>query len=212
MEDATSEGRTVLFVSHNISAIQKLCSSCLLLDQGMLKKYGITSDVLTAYQEQISLNSTEKVVSTAKISLPLRSITYIKLNNSENRVLNIGEGERNLSIEIEGEIEVDSTIVLEVIFRDNNGQVVAVFLPGHIYEEIKKTPRGRFILKETIELPENINQGSFIVDIAITRPGVAYYMQAMECAKINTKGAATLNGVVFEYSKSGLVALKRFDR
>ncbi|MFZ3148265.1 MAG: ABC transporter ATP-binding protein [Methanothrix sp.] len=39
MGSIAKEGRTVLFVSHNINAIEQLCNSCLLLDQGHLKEY-----------------------------------------------------------------------------------------------------------------------------------------------------------------------------
>ena len=36
MGTVAQEGRTVLFVSHNMNAVEQLCGSCLLLDQGVL--------------------------------------------------------------------------------------------------------------------------------------------------------------------------------
>lgn len=39
MEDVGKEGRTVIFVSHNMGAIEQLCSSILLLDRGQLKAH-----------------------------------------------------------------------------------------------------------------------------------------------------------------------------
>jgi len=36
MSDVGKEGRTVLFVSHNMNAIEKLCTSCIVLDKGRL--------------------------------------------------------------------------------------------------------------------------------------------------------------------------------
>lgn len=39
MSSIAKEGRTVLFVSHNINAIEQLCNSCILLDLGRLKEY-----------------------------------------------------------------------------------------------------------------------------------------------------------------------------
>lgn len=43
------EGRTVLFVSHDLSAVKKLCSSCVLLDQGRMSIRGSVSDCLNEY-------------------------------------------------------------------------------------------------------------------------------------------------------------------
>ena len=43
------EGRTVLFVSHNMGAINSLCSSCLLLKNGNLIKQAAVSDVISSY-------------------------------------------------------------------------------------------------------------------------------------------------------------------
>ncbi|MHB8121811.1 MAG: ABC transporter ATP-binding protein [Desulfuromonadaceae bacterium] len=42
MEDVSAkEGRTVLFVSHNMNAIEQLCSKILLMEEGRSKKYGV---------------------------------------------------------------------------------------------------------------------------------------------------------------------------
>src|SRR5436305_6650187 len=49
MEEVTQEGRTVLFVSHNMPAVQNLCTRCILLERGRLKMDGETREVLEAY-------------------------------------------------------------------------------------------------------------------------------------------------------------------
>ncbi|MDZ8068394.1 MAG: ABC transporter ATP-binding protein [Nostoc sp. DedQUE08] len=48
-EVSNDQARTVLFVSHNIEAIQRLCSKCLLLNKGQLINYGNTNSVITQY-------------------------------------------------------------------------------------------------------------------------------------------------------------------
>src|SRR4051812_819364 len=40
MESVGRSGRTVLFVSHNLGAIERLCKSCLYLDRGKVKAHG----------------------------------------------------------------------------------------------------------------------------------------------------------------------------
>ena len=50
MEDVSArQGRTVLFVSHQMPVIQNLCPRCLLLREGRLLQEGKTADVVNAY-------------------------------------------------------------------------------------------------------------------------------------------------------------------
>ncbi|HWZ84719.1 MAG TPA: ABC transporter ATP-binding protein, partial [Thermoanaerobaculia bacterium] len=49
MGDVAREGRTVLFVSHNMPAVQALCSRAILLRQGTVAIDGSTGDVLREY-------------------------------------------------------------------------------------------------------------------------------------------------------------------
>src|SRR5262247_237755 len=49
MENITKEGRTVLFVSHNIVAIKSLCSRALLLDGGHMVCHGSVDEVVDSY-------------------------------------------------------------------------------------------------------------------------------------------------------------------
>lgn len=46
---AEGQGRTVLVVSHNMSAVQRLCDRSLLLDRGQLVAYGRTDEVVARY-------------------------------------------------------------------------------------------------------------------------------------------------------------------
>jgi len=49
MEDVAQHGRTILFVSHNLQAVQRLCARSLLLESGELIKEGETRAVLESY-------------------------------------------------------------------------------------------------------------------------------------------------------------------
>ena len=48
-EVSREEGRTVLFVSHNLSSVRQLCSRALLLEQGRVRFDGTPSEAITAY-------------------------------------------------------------------------------------------------------------------------------------------------------------------
>lgn len=51
MGEIAGEGRTVLFVSHNMAAILGLCPTCIYLERGVIKHHGITSEIVHKYLE-----------------------------------------------------------------------------------------------------------------------------------------------------------------
>jgi lipopolysaccharide transport system ATP-binding protein len=54
MDSVAHEGRTVLFVSHNMAMVQKLCRRTLLLESGQLRLDGETMAVIDAYQALVA--------------------------------------------------------------------------------------------------------------------------------------------------------------
>jgi lipopolysaccharide transport system ATP-binding protein len=49
MEVSEKEGRTIIFVSHNIQAVRTLCNISLYLNQGRIESFGETDDVINSY-------------------------------------------------------------------------------------------------------------------------------------------------------------------
>ena len=56
MSDVAKDGRTVLFVSHNMSAIVRLCKRALVFDQGQIITDGEVSDAIAHYLSTANLN------------------------------------------------------------------------------------------------------------------------------------------------------------
>jgi lipopolysaccharide transport system ATP-binding protein len=54
MKQISSEGRTVFFVSHNLSSIQELCTRALLVEAGQLIEDGSTYDVSVKYLDMVA--------------------------------------------------------------------------------------------------------------------------------------------------------------
>lgn len=52
MKDVSDQGRTVLFVSHNMGAVSDLCTRAILLKQGMVFQDGPTDSVIRTYVQQ----------------------------------------------------------------------------------------------------------------------------------------------------------------
>ena len=53
------KGRTILFVSHNMAAIQRLCSKTIWLEKGKVKMFGETEEVVNHYLGDTSSKTTE---------------------------------------------------------------------------------------------------------------------------------------------------------
>lgn len=49
MEDVSKSGRTILFVSHNMTAVKHLCTKTLYLQQGKLLDFDVTEKVISSY-------------------------------------------------------------------------------------------------------------------------------------------------------------------
>jgi lipopolysaccharide transport system ATP-binding protein len=62
-DQASSLGRTVLFVSHNLGAVKLLTTQCLWLDHGQVRAFGPTEEVLrtyvTSYREEVGLGTAD---------------------------------------------------------------------------------------------------------------------------------------------------------
>jgi lipopolysaccharide transport system ATP-binding protein len=56
MRNVARNGRTVLFVSHDLGAVRNLCDECVLLDKGKLLDKGPTADIIDSY---LKLNNAE---------------------------------------------------------------------------------------------------------------------------------------------------------
>jgi lipopolysaccharide transport system ATP-binding protein len=58
MQSVSRSGRTVLFVSHNLTAVEQLCTKGILMQNGMLKMEGKVHDITSAYK-QMSVDENE---------------------------------------------------------------------------------------------------------------------------------------------------------
>jgi lipopolysaccharide transport system ATP-binding protein len=115
---AENEGRTVIFVSHNMAMIENLCTRAIFLDKGNLKKAGETSQVISHY-----LESTHK--SSGKISEDVRGGTgsmrfsAYKLLDEEGRKLGIIKAGIGFRLQLKFEVNenykpIDPLIILKL--------------------------------------------------------------------------------------------------
>ncbi len=85
MSDIANEGRTVLFVSHQMDMIRALCERCILLAEGQVQLNGPTDAVIDAYYDSLeaSGNASEFAVDEDK-TLPIQIIKGRVINSDGN--------------------------------------------------------------------------------------------------------------------------------
>ena len=115
------EGRTVLFVSHNLTAIQSLCKKAIWINQGQIKDYSDTKTVISKYQSDVEI-SNKKVwnfdSAPSNNGIKLLSVSVFSPKSSETSILSV-EDDIIIDIRIYSQIpsaELNFSIVLYTSF------------------------------------------------------------------------------------------------
>lgn len=66
MRDAAADGRTVLYVSHQMQTVQNLCTSALFLQAGALRFQGAVEDAMTHYRESFDDHAAIQIEATRR--------------------------------------------------------------------------------------------------------------------------------------------------
>jgi lipopolysaccharide transport system ATP-binding protein len=117
MNEVAHEGRTVLFVSHNMAAVRALCTRGICLEQGRVSFAGDIEHVLYRYtQSQIHTDSQPSGTQTR--------FTSIRVNGQNPGTIESGEGfEVGCTLELAEEVP---SFRLFCIIQDANGESVVV--------------------------------------------------------------------------------------
>jgi lipopolysaccharide transport system ATP-binding protein len=102
MQDVSTRGRTVLFVSHNMGAINRLCQRAILLNEGRIIHSGPTMEVVQRYTIDSSLARSEYIQPTApEKTMHLRRVAVIAADEQVRAEVGYHE---QFSIRVEYEI------------------------------------------------------------------------------------------------------------
>jgi lipopolysaccharide transport system ATP-binding protein len=88
MGDVASAGRTVLFVSHNMGAIQRLCGRCILLEAGSISAEGNPRNVIPDYLSRVHTTPSERLITDRDCEVDL---TVMDETGSPTRIWNFGQ-------------------------------------------------------------------------------------------------------------------------
>lgn len=209
MQDVSkNDGRTVLFVSHNMNAVKRLCNRGVVVERGSIGFDGDVDRAIDFYLNENESYDTSLVKDSITFCDPRLKVNSIKINGNEESYIRLDSGESVLELDIEGELAEEMVLTVEMNIYDTNNNRLLFFSPGHLYGEITKYKKGRFEIHETIQLPRNITAGVFLADLSLTHPNVSRALKAHHCCHIETKGLVTQSGY-FEYNQRGLLFLER---
>lgn len=130
-EMAQSEGRTVIFVSHFLSAISQLCRSGMVLDSGKLTYFGNINEAIDHYLGSIKVENSESKFQfdanrIGNGDLRFKSIRFFSKNMTERYVFSVGEECRiRIDFEANGRLKQSSKSKISVVIRQNENRIVA---------------------------------------------------------------------------------------
>lgn len=168
MQDISrGDGRTVLFVSHNMDAIARLCNRSLLLKNGKIIKEGNTLEIIDYYlREEFKSNSNRIWGNDIKIKNGIKPLKVFVHDKSENEKTNFLLTEK-LGITIEYEVLNNSKKIHSAISLFN-GYGVNIFDSHETNTEFYKEAKGLGVYKSTVWIPKNIfSEGVILVGVAL---------------------------------------------
>ncbi len=215
MKDVSSQGRTVLFVSHNMGAVKTLCSRAIILSQGRLSKNGATEKVINEYL-------TENYKSKPLIEWPDASIAP---GNADFRIEKIelyNNNELSSEVDISKETRLKLTYVnstpnkryqFSIHLVDSNDNLILCSLnapSASVNEDIyfeKPYETGKYVTEVTIP-PDFLNANKYHFNIIVSND--VFNSNEVFLEKILTFNGHDLGEMKKSYTKdwAGMVRIK----
>ena len=170
MGDVARGGRTVLFVSHNLTALRNLCKTGLLLSAGQTQAFGKIGDVLNQYvSNQVSGNATSVELgdSSSDKAVSIRCVVVSPIDQSDNVPLSVAS---SFSIKTTVHLRLpDMEIGVFLHCHDENQN--RVFSTGSFFNPQlngMRLPAGCHDF-ECIVPGQLLNDGEYTLDVSIVR-------------------------------------------
>ena len=155
MDDVARSGRTVLFVSHNLSAITSLCSRALLLRQGHLVLDGEPQEVIQEYAKpsaELERGAKLEFRTDRQGAGPLR-FTDIEFLNEHGEPTPVAACGQPLTILLEYESETDEPVPgvdFDISFHSSAGEMLFLCKASLAHGRFDLLPGGRHKVSCTI--------------------------------------------------------------
>ena len=205
MQDVSKgEGRTVLFVSHNMASIKQLCYHGIVLKNGCVDFCGNTNDAVSYYLKNNAFKS-EEILNSVKYHNGLIRINQFLLNGKPDNYVQLKDGCRELCFDIEGSLRATQRVEFEAQIYDENHVLLASYCPCHTLGRANSYQEGTFAIHECIMLPENITKGTFYIEVQLTDPNIAYLCSFTQPVKVETEGVIGAGGMSMTYGRGFII-------
>jgi lipopolysaccharide transport system ATP-binding protein len=169
---AKNDGRTVLFVSHNMTAIQQLCNSAILLNKGTVIKSGNVSDVVRGYvnPETAGGNKAEWINLTGQdFKNPYFTPKKILLTDGLEQIVELPvQNDEEIWVNVEGVVEkVDRSLYVAIGVFSEDGTYI--FGSAHVDNEPDQWPKikeGNNILRCQLK-KHFLNEGTYRIELYV---------------------------------------------
>lgn len=197
MQDVSKgEGRTVLFVSHNMASIRALCKTGVMLKDGQLAAQGSIGEMVDLYTKNNIIRTINKKLSEAFDVLSQDiTIETISINGNDTNELELVYPNRIIEIDVSGFFAGNANLDMEVAFYDENDILVAKHTPSLSTGKTLAVNNSKFTLKNRIQIPDMLTNGVYYVKIDITHPKVEYLATSGKNVKLLLSDNYTPQGI-----------------
>lgn len=196
MEDVSTSGKTVIFVSHNISAISLLCQKGIYLERGKLITHGAISDCIDLYAK-IQGSRSGSILEHQVIKSPGLEVIDVKVNGLCEDKIYIDSTIKPLEIETTFFASSTCRISLYGSLKDSRGHSIGIYSPGQVGGIIHTTQAGKNVLSGIVYLPK-LTKGKYYFELGIVNPGIQFYIYFPFGIELDVAGYPTKSGIVYE--------------
>jgi lipopolysaccharide transport system ATP-binding protein len=152
------EGRTVLFVSHNMTAVKELCSKGILLNQGLLNYQGNVADTIMEYQKNSQKQSSYLHTGSVDSALGNENIRILEFSV---KALNDGFLDIDSGVKVKLRFyNFQENINLDTTFELRTYEESVVFHTGVLLSTKNDSKKGEYTVE--FEIPKNLlNAGNY---------------------------------------------------
>jgi lipopolysaccharide transport system ATP-binding protein len=209
MKDVSQgQGRTVLFVSHNMASIRALCNHGVLLEKGQVKFMGDVNDTVDMYMQSNLQSYGDKTI--LETFVPLVNgikIEEFTINGQEGNQVTLEWPNRSLDICIKGHYDGKANLDLESYIFSNNQYLIAKRTPALSTGKTISVNNEDFVIKDRIVLPDGFTNGQYFMKFDLTHPKVHTIATADMAVELNISGNYTPQGIPVDSKYFGALYL-----
>lgn len=211
MQDVSrGEGRTVLFVSHNMAAVRSLCTRGVVLKNGTVDHIGDIASSLEHYLINTNESRKELIIDNIRKKKNWLTVTNIEINGTKDANSTIRNGQEYIDVLIEGHTDMEMTYDVKMVLKSKDGMPLATYAKGHYLGEQSHCPIGDFSFHNRVALPKILTRGLIYVDLYLHHPMMEYQMMAENCCALECEGFQQGYGSAINQSDSGFMGLDDF--